>query len=136
MINNLSIVENIEEAETQALHFGLDVTGMDPDSVIMKVNEYIVLNAITKPVPETNSIQIELSDILTLRNEITDFIAEYRVLNILAGESKRYIVLCKLEDEHNDSYDLLFYVLDDNNNLELLTADEWPDVEKLYEEQV
>uniref|UniRef100_A0A8R1INQ5 DUF1292 domain-containing protein n=2 Tax=cellular organisms TaxID=131567 RepID=A0A8R1INQ5_CAEJA len=109
---------------------------MDTDSMIMTVNQYIVFNALTEPVPETNTIQIEPSDILTLKNESTYSIEEYRVLKILVGESKKYIVLCKLEEEQNDSYDLLFYVLDDNNNLELLTADEWPDVEKLYEEQL
>lgn len=133
-MKNIEIVENYEEAVNKAAEKGLDIAHLDPDEAIMTVNSYLVMDGITLPLVPVDISDLKEHDILSLKDDITLEVEEYRIVKILEEKVKKYLVLVKVNEENENEYNLYFYAFEESqHDLIILTEEEWPMVEKLYE---
>ncbi|SLK16015.1 MULTISPECIES: hypothetical protein [unclassified Paenibacillus] len=133
-MRTIEIVENYEEAMNKAALMGLDVTHLDPDAAIMTVNSFLVMDEITVPVRPVDISVLKEHDLLSLKDDITLDIEEYRIVKILEENFRKYLVLVKVSEENETEHNLYFYGFEESQHeLIILTEEEWPLVEKLYD---
>lgn len=133
-MKTIEIVENYEEAMNKAAEMGLDIAHLDPDATIMTVNSFLVMDEITVPVRPVDISDLKEHDFLSLKDDITLDIEEYRIVKILEENSRKYLVLVRVSEENETEHDLYFYGFEESQHeLIILTEEEWPLVEKLYD---
>lgn len=133
-MKTIEIVENYEEAMNKAAVIGLDVSHLDPDAAIMTVNSFLVMDEITVPVRPVDISALKEHDFLSLKDHVTLDIEEYRIVKILEENLRKYIVLVKVSEENETEHNLYFYRFEDTQHeLIILTEEEWPMVEMLYD---
>ncbi|KQN96828.1 DUF1292 domain-containing protein [Paenibacillus sp. Leaf72] len=136
----VSIVETYDEAKNMATELGLPFEGKEVYQLIREVNEMIVSNSISLPalpkVTEETLRHLEEGDLLTMREESSTSLIEYRILVKMTVRNKNYVVLVPVKDEKEPEYDVFFYRYKNGVKMYPLNSSEWEVVEKAYEEIV
>lgn len=132
-MKTIEIVENYEEAMRKATEMGLDVAHLYPDAAIMTVNSFLVMDEITVSVRPVDISDLKEHDFLSLKDDALG-IEEYRIVKILEENFRKYLVLVKVCEENETEHNLYYYGFEESQHeLIILTEEEWPLVEKLYD---
>ncbi|OZQ97432.1 DUF1292 domain-containing protein [Paenibacillus sp. VTT E-133291] len=133
----VGLVDSYEEALIYAEKYNVDILEKKPIELILAINEYLTLEAITLPQPaeisgEELKEKLELGDVIILQDEDGNQ-NPYRLLDRFQVEENSYVSLVRTDQEKNSEYDVYFYRwVPGNLQLFALKEDEWFKVEKSY----
>ncbi|MEK3987874.1 DUF1292 domain-containing protein [Paenibacillus sp. FSL K6-3166] len=136
----VGLVDSYEEALIYAEKYNVDILEKKPMELILAINEYLTLEAITLPQPagisgEELKEKLELEDIIILQDEDGNQ-NPYRLLDRFQVEENSYVSLVRTDQEKNSEYDVYFYRwVPGDLQLFALKEDEWIKVEKSYQLQ-
>lgn len=133
----VGLVDSYEEALIYAEKYNVDILEKKPIELILAINEYLTLEAITLPQPaeingEELKEKLELGDVIILQDEDGNQ-NPYRLLDRFQVEENSYVSLVRTDQEKNSEYDVYFYRwVPGDLQLFALKEDEWSKVEKSY----